>query len=365
MSIFLGSWLASVCVAAAVFCTDIRRRHLSFRRTAGWNLLGLLDMVALALAFAFAAASVVLLMPVLLLRHAIPLDTQEAWRIGAYIVIGAFLWGEGRRQVQLQRPRGLVFAEGLVLAGTYSFIELLFFSPAESTAEKYGFILSVVVGAIVIATVVPPFVKGREEHRILERIAQQGEFVQPEWVPPTPECPNPERWHMLDAQSAELEVLDFLKSLILLLKPELIVETGTFIGHSALMMAEALETNGIGRIVTIEYDAAVFKKAKENIDASKLRRRIEYRNGSSLEQTIDGAIDILYSDSDVNIREQEVRKFLPQIRPGGLVLIHDASSHFKVVRAAALRLEQEGLLSVVLLSSPRGLCMAQKRSGRR
>jgi predicted O-methyltransferase YrrM len=364
MTIFLGSRLAGICVGAASFGTDLRRRHLSFRRTAGWNLLSLLDMIALAVAFALAAASVVLLTPALLLRHAIPLDTPKAWRVVAYIVIGAFLWGEGRRQVQLQRPRGLVFAEGLILIGLYSLMELLFFSPADSTPEKYVFILSVVVGAIVVAIVVPPFVKGREEHRILDRIAQQGEFVQPEWVPPTPECPHPERWHMLDAQSAELEVLDFLKSLILLLKPDLIVETGTFIGHSALVMAQALETNGRGRLVTIEYDAVVFEKAKENIASSNLRRRIEYRNGSSLEQTIDGPIDILYSDSDVNIREQEVRKFLPQIRPGGLVLIHDASSHFKVVRAAALRMEEEGLLSVVLLSSPRGLCLAQKRSGR-
>jgi hypothetical protein len=48
-----------------------------------------------------------------------------------------------------------------------------------------------------------------------------------------------------------------------------------------------------------------------------------------------------------------------------LILIHDASSHFKVVREAALRLEQEGLISVVLLSTPRGLVIAQKRAGRK
>jgi predicted O-methyltransferase YrrM len=319
-------------------------------------------MIGTFVILAIAATSVVLLWPHAFTHHVIPLDSPLPWRIVACIIAGTFIWKEGRRQIQLQRPRGLLLAEALILGGIYSLAETLL--TAHQSPAKFLCLLPIVAGAIVIGAVVPPFVKGREEHRILERIAEQGEFVQSEWVPPTAECPHPERWRMLDAQSAEIEVLDFLKSLILLLKPELIVETGTFIGHSALMMAEALEANGTGKIITIEYDPAVFKKAKEQIDASSLRRRIEYRNGSSLEQTIDSEIDILYSDSDVNIREQEVRRFLPQIRPGGLVLIHDASSHFKVVRSAALRLEQEGLLSVVLLSSPRGLCVAQKRGGR-
>jgi predicted O-methyltransferase YrrM len=362
MTLTLGSWLAAICAAIIVFALDLRRRRFSLARISGWNLLSALDVVVTFAIAAIAAASVVLLLPYAFTRHVIPLDSPLAWRIVACAVAGTFIWKEGRRQIQLQRPPGLVLAEALILGGIYSLAETLLFAHPSST--KFLFFVPITAGVIVIAAVVPPFVKGREEHRILERIAEQGEFVQSEWVPPTPECPHPERWRMLDAQSAEVEVLDFLKSLILLLKPELIVETGTFIGHSALMMAEALEANGTGRIITIEYDPAVFKKAKEQIDASNLKRRIECRNGSSLEQTIDGEIDILYSDSDVNIREQEVRKFLPQIRPGGLVLIHDASSHFKVVRAAALQLEEEGLLSVVLLSSPRGLCVAQKRAGR-
>jgi len=48
-----------------------------------------------------------------------------------------------------------------------------------------------------------------------------------------------------------------------------------------------------------------------------------------------------------------------------LILMHDASSHLKQVRSAALKLEQEGLISVVLLPTPRGLVVAQKREGRR
>ena len=66
---------------------------------------------------------------------------------------------------------------------------------------------------------------------------------------------------------------------------------------------------------------------------------IELRNESSLEMTVPGRIDLLFSDSDLPIREAEVRRFLPQVNPQGLVLLHDASSHLKTVREAAQRLE--------------------------
>jgi predicted O-methyltransferase YrrM len=80
---------------------------------------------------------------------------------------------------------------------------------------------------------------------------------------------------------------------------------------------------------------------------------------------VEGTIDLFFSDSDMPIREQEVRRYLPQISPFGIILMHDASSHLKQVREAALNLEREGLISVVLLPTPRGLVVAQKREGRK
>lgn len=210
----------------------------------------------------------------------------------------------------------------------------------------------------------PMYFGGREEHRILNQLAMQGEFVQPEWIPPTPECPFPERWKMFDAQSAEIEVLDFLKALIVAVKPDVVVETGTFIGHSAISMAEGLKQNGFGRIITAEFDSRVFEQAQQNIEASGLSKWVEAHCMSSLHLEVDEQIDILYSDSEPSIREQEVRHFLPKLKTGGLVLIHDASSSFKVVREAALNLERERLLSVLLLPTPRGLVIAQKLDGR-
>ena len=204
--------------------------------------------------------------------------------------------------------------------------------------------------------------KVKSEHKVLRKLEQDGAQLQPETHRPTPECPNPERWHMYDSMSAEAEVLAFLQSLVTTVKPHLIVETGTFVASSTLWMAEGLRENGFGRIVTCEYDPLVYAKAKAAIAASGFDDLIDLRNESSLEMKVEGAIDLLFSDSAFETREPEVRRFLPQLSPHGLVLMHDASSHHKVIREAALRMEQEGLLSVVLLPTPRGLVLAQKRS---
>lgn len=348
--------------------SDVRRRKLWLSARRGWTLLTALDVVCVN-SFLGLAAVLILASP----------NAPNAEGMVPSVTLGIiccaaallFLWAEGRRQVQLQRPAGIVAAEGAILFGvSYALLVWIYRqSPAWAglhtrSSILFGTVLPILAGTFLLAIVVPSFVKGREGHRILHRIAAQGEFVQPEWASATPECPFPEKWQMVDAQSAELEVLDLLKSIVLAVKPELIVETGTFIGHSAIKMAEGLSANGSGKIVTVEYDPAIYAKARENIEASGLGEWIECRNASSLEINIDGPIDILYSDSETRIRENEVRRFLPLIRPRGLVLIHDASSQFKVVREAALRLEQEGLLSVVLLSTPRGLVIAQKREGR-
>ena len=197
-----------------------------------------------------------------------------------------------------------------------------------------------------------------------EAVQRSGQLV-PEYHRPTPECPHPERWSMYDSMTAEVEVLEFLRTLVTTTKPNLVVETGTFMGVSTLWIAEAMRLNGFGKIISCEYDPKVFETAKKKIDASEFRELIDLRNESSLEMKVDGTIDLFFSDSDMPIREQEVRRYLPQISPFGLILMHDASSHLKQVRDAALKLEGEGLISVVLLPTPRGLVVAQKREGRK
>lgn len=198
----------------------------------------------------------------------------------------------------------------------------------------------------------------------MRQAERAGGQILPEYHRATPECPHPERWHMYDSMTAEVEVLELLRTLTTTLKPQLILETGAFLGVSTLWFAEGLKSNGSGRILSCEFDPVVYSKAQERIAASGLAAYIELRNQSSLEMISPGPIDLLYVDSDPDIREAEVRRFLPHVRANGLVLMHDSSTHLKTVRAAAHKLEAEGLLSCLFLPTPRGLVLAQKLEDR-
>src|SRR5271163_1223791 len=197
--------------------------------------------------------------------------------------------------------------------------------------------------------------KLKQEHKVMLQHERAAGTLQPEYHRATPECPEPARWSMIDSMTAEVEVLEFIATLVTTIKPRLVVETGSFLGVSTEWIARGMERNGFGKVISCEFDPLVFARAKERLAASPLSRFIELRNQSSLEMTVDGTIDLLFSDSDMPIREQEVKRFLPQINPNGLILMHDASSHHKVVRDAARSMEAEGLLSVVFLPTPRGL----------
>lgn len=288
----------------------------------------------------------------------------------AGVLIFWYLWRRGKRAVQHPLAAGVITGEFLVLFGLERFlVEFLRINPRVvfgiwSNAQFAG-LLTAVAGIILLIFARRRFRKIDPVHRVLNHVDQHGNPPKPEYHRATPECPHPERWSMFDTMTAEIEVLEFLKCLMTTMKPNLVVETGTFLGVSTLYMAEGLKQNGFGKIITCEPDPEVFAKAKSKIDASGLKKWIDYRREESLKIKVPGTIDVLFCDSMPELREPEVRHFLPQMNPNGLILMHDASSHLKTVRDAALRLESEGLISVVLLPTPRGLVIGQKREGRK
>jgi prolipoprotein diacylglyceryltransferase/predicted O-methyltransferase YrrM len=282
--------------------------------------------------------------------------------------IFAYLWYLGVKSLRGPRASGEVVASLFLFSGITRFmVEFIRINPrvifGMSNAQFFS-LLTAVGGAVMLVIVRMRFRAMKGEHRILEHASEKGDVLQPEYHRATVECPHPERWKMYDSMTAEYEVLQFLHTLVTTIKPELVVETGTFMGVSTLKIAEGLQENGFGKVISLEYDAKVFEKAKARVVDSGLSDWIELRNESSLDAKINGEIDLLFSDSDPPLREQEVRRFLPQMNPYGLVLMHDASSHLATVREAAKKMEQEGLISIILMPTPRGLVIAQKREGR-
>jgi len=299
--------------------------------------------------------------------HALHLELRPVHELVAAVIIFWILWRLGTISLRRPQPDGQVFSIYLVCFGAARFAIGYFNSEPRTlhvTSSMVASALCLVAGAAIYTIVKIRFHKIDRHHRIVEHKSHHGDVLQPESHYPTPECPHPERWSKFDVMTAEVEVLEFLQCVITTIKPDLVVETGTFTGISTLWIAEGLKRNGFGRVITCEPDPKIYEAAKKRFDESGLASWIDARLASSLDIEVNGTIDVLFSDSELDLREKEVRRFLPQINPNGLILIHDANSRFKTVREAALRMEAEGLISVVLIRTSRSLVVAQKREGR-
>ncbi len=268
------------------------------------------------------------------------------------------LWHELQCSHILNRPSGLPLAQALILTGA---LALVF----GGTRFDLLAVALLAVGLVLLGLRLRTYFEAGKERRAAQQLALLGDHLQPEATPASFECPVPGRWSMYDLMTAEKEVLDLLYALVRAAKPGLTVETGTYSGISTLYIARALQDNGSGSLITCEMDPVVHRNACDRFAAAGLGSFIDCRLSSSFDLKVNGAIDFFYSDSALSVREEEVRRFLPRISPQGLILMHDAGSHFGVVREGAMRMEQEGLISVVMVSTPRGLVVAQKREGRR
>ena len=83
--------------------------------------------------------------------------------------------------------------------------------------------------------------KLKQEHKVMLQAERAGGELLTEYHRATPECPNPQLWSMFDSMTAEVEVLEFLTTLVTTVKPKLIVETGAFLGVSAVELVEEVE----------------------------------------------------------------------------------------------------------------------------
>jgi len=91
-----------------------------------------------------------------------------------------------------------------------------------------------------------------------------------------------------DIPIIEPEVSQFMKLIVKLYKPRKILEIGTAIGYSALVMAESLEGNF--RITTIERDEKMISLAKKYVSRSPYNNNITILEGDASE-ILSGLVD--------------------------------------------------------------------------
>lgn len=117
-----------------------------------------------------------------------------------------------------------------------------------------------------------------------------------------------------------------------MLKPKLVVETGTNRGYSASYIGFALARNKSGHCHTLEKDIGNMQKAHVNFKNLGLKKWLSIHQGDSLEQLhalINGKIinhnlDLAYLDSGTPATIEEFEILQKHIRPGkGYLICHD------------------------------------------
>jgi caffeoyl-CoA O-methyltransferase len=112
-----------------------------------------------------------------------------------------------------------------------------------------------------------------------------------------------------------------LETLVFALRPQLVVEVGTYAGFSALAMAAALPPGG--RIVTLELSDAHADFAQRHVDASPYADRIEIVRGPALESlaALDGPYDLVFIDADKTGYPDYYEAALAKLAPTGLIAV--------------------------------------------
>jgi len=103
-----------------------------------------------------------------------------------------------------------------------------------------------------------------------------------------------------------------------------VVEVGTSNGYSGLWLCLALRTTG-GRLTTFEIDRRRAALARENFRRAGVADRVTLVEGDAHKEIarLKGPIDMVFLDADKEGYIDYLRKLLPLVRPGGLVVAHN------------------------------------------
>ena len=116
------------------------------------------------------------------------------------------------------------------------------------------------------------------------------------------------------------DTVNLLDVLLRLVKPKNILEIGTAIGYSAIIMAQTLCDGG--RIDTIEINPDMVDKAWVNIEDAGLKKVIRVLEGDAVEilPNLNGEYDVIFVDA----AKSKYIEFLPQcirlVKENGLII---------------------------------------------
>ena len=184
----------------------------------------------------------------------------------------------------------------------------------------------------------------------------------------------PEEWSVAQMGSGRLH-LQFIQFLIKLTQSRRILEIGTFVGLSAIAMAQALPQDG--ELITIEKFEKFRNLAIKNIDNNGFGGTIKVLLGDAYEMLATGAVggsfDFVFIDGDKGRYLNYAEILLPKLTDRGLMVVDDIffqgdvfnnepqSEKGRGVRDCLVALSERADLVVTFVPMTNGLMLIQKK----
>ena len=123
----------------------------------------------------------------------------------------------------------------------------------------------------------------------------------------------------------ELDAIKFIMKYIKLNQVKSILEIGTAIGYSAILMANA---NSFCEITTIERDEKRYKEAVKNVNKSGLDKRIELVYNDAMEVNLTNCkFDLIFIDAAKGQYIKYFEKFCNYLNPVGVIITDNLKFH--------------------------------------
>jgi caffeoyl-CoA O-methyltransferase len=105
-----------------------------------------------------------------------------------------------------------------------------------------------------------------------------------------------------------------------MIRPRLVLEIATYLGYSALCLAEGLAENG--RLITLDVNEETNEVAKSFVERTEFAEAIEFRLGDALEliPAIEETPDLVFIDADKENYSNYYRLVMERLRPGGVII---------------------------------------------
>jgi predicted O-methyltransferase YrrM len=126
-----------------------------------------------------------------------------------------------------------------------------------------------------------------------------------------------------------------LSMLVAMIKPKRILELGTYVGYSAICLAENLPEDG--KLITIDIDDEIEDMAREYINASPSASKIEFIVADALKwlEECDETFDLIFIDANKRHYIEYYNAVFDKLTPGGFILADNTLWGGKVVEKVA------------------------------